>query len=716
MPGPSTRSRKRRATRRPARVGAHQTLLIEVLTEELPPKALFRLMEAFSKNIFDGLNEKNLLAAGAEPRPYATPRRLAVLVTQVLDKQPERVVERKGPAVTAGLDASGKPTPALLGFAKSCGVAVAKLGKRSGDKGEYFVYASRQKGTPLKQHLAAIVELALVKLPVPKLMRWGAGEAQFVRPVHGVILLHGNKVVPGVVLGLPSGNKTRGHRFMSKGAITIPRAGDYEKILKQQGKVVASFEGRREIIAKMLDRVAKKVAPAASWGIGKAAELEEEVTSLVEYPVVLAGKFDQAFLSVPRECLIISMQQHQKYFPLVDKQGKLLASFLFVSNMNPSDPKAVIHGNERVLRARLSDAKFFYDQDRKTSLADRVPRLAEVVYHNRLGSQLKRTQRLTKLSVAIARRLKADEILVERAASLCKADLLTEMVGEFPELQGIMGRYYLRHEDEAVEVAEAIEQHYYPRTAGGALPKQSISVCVALADKLDTLVGIYGIGLVPTGEKDPYGLRRAALGVVRILAEKSLPLDVVELLSLAASQFPDGVLAGSVAPELHGFMLERLKPYLREKNFEPDEIDAVLTPPPTRLDQVLPRLKALKEFRALPQAQALAAANKRIRNILRQAGGTPALEVNVNQLTEPAERKLSKAVQKLEGRVAPLIKAGNYAETLKRLAGLRPVVDEFFDKVMVMVDDSAVRHNRLALLNRLSNLFLNVADISRLQG
>jgi glycyl-tRNA synthetase beta chain len=462
--------------------------------------------------------------------------------------------------------------------------------------------------------------------------------------------------------------------------------------------------------------VAKKVAPAASWGIGKAAELEEEVTSLVEYPVVLAGKFDQAFLSVPRECLIISMQQHQKYFPLVDKQGKLLASFLFVSNMNPSDPKAVIHGNERVLRARLSDAKFFYDQDRKTSLADRVPRLAEVVYHNRLGSQLKRTQRLTKLSVAIARRLKADEILVERAASLCKADLLTEMVGEFPELQGIMGRYYLRHEGEAVEVAEAIEQHYYPRTAGGALPKQSISVCVALADKLDTLVGIYGIGLVPTGEKDPYGLRRAALGVVRILAEKSLPLDVVELLSLAASQFPDGVLAGSVAPELHGFMLERLKPYLREKNFEPDEIDAVLTPPPTRLDQVLPRLKALKEFRALPQAQALAAANKRIRNILRQAGGAPALEVNVNQLTEPAERKLSKAVQKLEGRVAPLIKAGNYAETLKRLAGLRPVVDEFFDKVMVMVDDSAVRHNRLALLNRLSNLFLNVADISRLQG
>ena len=716
MPSSPIRSRKRRATARPSRGGSHRPLLIEVLTEELPPKALSRLIEAFSKNIVDGLIEKNLLAPGAEPCPYATPRRLAVLVTKVLDKQLERVVERKGPAVAAGLDASGQPTPALLGFAKSCGVSVAKLGKRSGDKGEYFVYASRQKGERLERYLAAIVESALVNLPVPKLMRWGAGEVQFVRPVHGIILLHGKKVLPGVVLGLPSGDKTHGHRFLSHGAITISRAGDYEKILKHKGKVIASFEVRREMIVKMLDRAAKKVGRHANWRIGKNAELEEEVTSLVEHPVVLAGQFDQEFLSVPRECLIISMQQHQKYFPLADKSGKLLAFFLFVSNMNPSNPKAVIQGNERVLRARLFDAKFFYDQDRKTSLADRVPRLADVVYHHQLGSQLKRTQRLSKLSVAIARHLKADEILVERAASLCKADLLTDMVGEFPELQGIMGRYYSRHEGEAAEVAAAIEQHYYPRTAGGVLPKHPIAVCVALADKLDTLAGIYGIGLVPTGEKDPYGLRRAALGVVRILAEKSLPLDVLELLSLAASQFPDGVITGSVASDLHVFMLERLKPYLREKKFKPDEIDAVLAPPPTRLDQVLPRLEALKKFRALPQAEALAAANKRIRNILRQAGGVPALEVNVNQLSEPAERKLSEAVQKLERRVAPLIKAGNYTETLKHLAGLRPVVDEFFDKVMVMVDDAAVRHNRLALLNRLSNLFLHVADISRLQS
>ncbi len=689
-------------------------LLIELLTEELPPRALARLMEAFSRGIFEGLKEKNFLAGAAESRPYATPRRLAVVISDVLDKQPDRVVERKGPAVTTGLDAAGNPTPALLGFAKSCGVDVAKLARRPGDKGEYFVYSSKQKGEPLKQHLATVVETTLKKLPIPKVMRWGDGEAQFVRPVHGVILLHGNKVVPGTVLGLKSSNKTLGHRFLSKGLITIKQAKDYEKILKQSGKVIASFGARREVIAKALDAAAKKIA--ASWNLGKSADLVDEVTSLVEYPVVLAGSFDMAFLDVPKECLIISMQQHQKYFPLVDKDGKLLPRFLFVSNMKAANPKEIVHGNERVLRARLSDARFFYDQDRKQRLADRLPRLANVVYHNKLGSQLERAQRLEKLSGKIAQLLKADRAHAERAAQLCKADLLTEMVGEFPELQGIMGRYYAKYDHEPTVVADAVEQHYWPRTAGGELPKQPIAVCVALAEKLDTLVGIYGIGLVPTGEKDPFGLRRAALGVARILVEKSLALDVKDLLTSARSQFPNGVIADGVAQDLHGFMLERLKPYLKEKGFEPDEIDAVVSLAPTRLDQVLPRLKALKEFRALPEGQALAAANKRIRNILRQAGGSPAGEVDTGRLAEPAERKLSEAVQTLEAQVAPLFKVGNYTEALKRLAGLRPAVDEFFDKVMVMADDPAVRQNRLALLNRLSNLFLNVADISRLQS
>ncbi|HSW53288.1 MAG TPA: glycine--tRNA ligase subunit beta, partial [Sulfuricaulis sp.] len=429
-------------------------LLVELLTEELPPRALARLMETFSRNLFEGLKEKNFLAAAAEAKAYATPRRLAVLIPQVLDKQPDRQVERKGPALASALDAGGRPTPALIGFAKSCGVELAKLEKRAGDKGEYFVYSSRQKGESLKQHLAGIVEAALKKLPIPKLMRWGAGEAQFVRPVHGVMLLHGNKLVPGTVLGLKSGNKTLGHRFLSKGLITIKQARDYEKTLKQSGKVIAAFDARRETIVKALDAAAKKLG--ASWNLGKGDELVGEVTSLVEFPVVLAGGFDPAFLEVPKECLVISMQQHQKYFPLADKEGKLLPRFLFVSNMQAANPKEIIHGNERVLRARLSDARFFYDQDRKQRLADRLPRLANVVYHNKLGSQLERVQRLEKLAGRIAQLLKADRAHAERAAQLCKADLLTEMVGEFPELQGIMGRYYARYDHEPTVVADAV--------------------------------------------------------------------------------------------------------------------------------------------------------------------------------------------------------------------------------------------------------------------
>ncbi|MDH3310799.1 MAG: glycine--tRNA ligase subunit beta [Gammaproteobacteria bacterium] len=691
-------------------------LLIEILTEELPPKALSHLMEAFSRNLFEGLKERNFLANGAVPVAYATPRRLAVLVSQVLEKQPDQVVERKGPAVAAGLEAAGRPSPALIGFAKSCGVEPAKLAIASSEKGEYFVFRSKQNGELLKSHLTSLVESALKKLPVPKLMRWGDGEAQFVRPVHGVILLHGKKVVPGTVLGQKSGNKTRGHRFLSRGEITLKQAKDYEKILKQSGKVLASFTARREVIRKALDACAKKTASGAAWNLGKSEELIEEVTSLVEFPVVLAGGFDKAYLELPKECLIITMQQHQKYFPLADKSGKLLAQFLFVSNMKATSPKEIIHGNERVLRARLSDAQFFFNQDRKHKLADRLPRLANVVYHNKLGSQLERVQRMEKLAGKIASMLKADRAHAERAAQLSKVDLLTDMVGEFPELQGVMGRYYALHDREPTVVADAVEQHYWPRTAGGELPKHPVAICLALADKLDTLVGIYGIGLVPTGEKDPFGLRRAALGVVRLLVEKSLPLSVTDLLLQARSQFPNGVIADGIVQDLHVFMLERVKPYLREQGFEADEIEAVVSLTPSRLDQVLPRLRALKKFRVLPEGQALAAANKRIRNILRQAGGTPPDKVDTALLTEPAEQKLAEAVRTLEAQVAPLFKAGDYAEALKRLAGLRPTVDEFFDKVMVMVDEAGVRHNRLALLNRLSNLFLNVADISRLQS
>jgi len=680
-----------------------ESLLIELLTEELPPKSLKRLNEAFEQSLYDFLSDAMLLTTDSKSAVFATPRRLAVRFTAVLTKQPDRDSTRQGPKADA-------PAQAVEGFARGLGVSVKELEIKEGR----YCRTIKVKGELATKLISEIVNRSLKALPIPKTMRWGDGEAQFVRPVHGVILLHGNKIVPGTVLGLKSGNKTLGHRFLSKGLITIKHAKDYEKTLKQSGNVIASFDARREVITKALDATAKKLD--ASWNLGKSDELVGEVTSLVEYPVALVGSFDPAFLEVPKECLIISMQQHQKYFPLADKEGKLLPRFLFVSNMKPANPKEIVHGNERVLRARLSDAKFFYDQDRKQRLADRLSRLANVVYHNKLGSQLERVQRLEKLSGKIAQLLKADRAHAERAAQLCKADLLTEMVGEFPELQGIMGRYYAKYDHEPSVVADAIEQHYWPRTAGGELPKQPIAICVALADKLDTLVGIYGIGLVPTGEKDPFGLRRAALGVVRILVENSLALDVKDLLASARSQFPNGVIADGIVQDLQIFMLERLKPYLREKGFEPDEIDAVVILAPTRLDQVLPRLKALKEFRALPEAQALSAANKRIRNILRQAGGTSSDKVDAGRLTEPAERKLSEAVQILEAQVAPLFKAGNYTEALKRLAGLRPAVDEFFDKVMVMVDDVAVRDNRLALLNRLGNLFLNVADISRLQS
>jgi glycyl-tRNA synthetase beta chain len=694
------------------------TLLVEILTEELPPKALARLMEAFSHALFEGLKDKHFLPPEAEFTPFATPRRLAVLISGVLAKQADRVVERKGPALASALDASGQPTPALLGFAKSCGADVSKLERQAGEKGDYFVYRAKQKGEPLKNHLAAIVEAALKKLPVPKTMRWGAGEAQFVRPVHGVILLHGKKVVPGTVLGLKSGNKTRGHRFLSTGMLTIRNAQDYGKVLKQQGKVIASFETRRETIASALDSAAHKAGKGVRWDLGKSADLVDEVTSLVEYPVVLAASFDKAFLAVPKECLIISMQQHQKYFPLADASGRLLPNFLFVSNMKATNPKDIIHGNERVLRARLSDARFFFDQDRKTKLDERVPRLANVVYHNKLGSQLERVQRIEKLAGEIAPLIQADPKVARRAAYLCKADLLTDMVGEFPELQGIMGEYYAFHDGEA-HAAVAIREHYLPRYAGDALPSSAESISVALADKLDTLAGMFGIGLIPTGDKDPFGLRRQALGVIRILIEraKMLPsLDVVDLLQRACGHFPHDVLADSVAQDLHQFMLERLKPYLRDKLFEADEIDAIVSLDPTRFDQVLPRLKALQAFRALPQAEALAAANKRIRNILKQAGGTPAATVDPALLREPAEQQLAKEVEALRAQVQPLFSAGDYAAALKALASLRPAVDEFFDKVMVMAEDTALRHNRLALLTNLSNLFLGAADISKLQG
>lgn len=695
-----------------------ESLLVELLTEELPPSSLKRLSEAFASGVTEGLKEKHFLDAHSKPEPFASPRRLAVRVSGVAAKQPDRTVERKGLPVQMGLDAYGQPTQALLGFARSCGVDASKLERRKDEKNEYFLYRSKQKGEPLVNHLSTIVETSLKKLPVAKLMRWGSGEVQFVRPAHGVILLHGSTVVPGSVFGLKSGNKTIGHRFLSKGGVTVKRAADYEKTLEKQGAVVASFEKRREGIVRDLDKAAAKLGKGAAWRLGKDKEMDlvDEVAGIVESPRVYVGKVDSSFLDLPRECLIVSMQQHQKYFPVKDGNGKLLPKFLFVSNTHPADARQIIRGNERVLRARLADARFFYDQDRKTKLEDRVERLKNVVYHNKLGSQYDRVLRVKKLAVEIARKVGAAVEWVERAAYLSKADLLTEMVGEFPELQGVMGNYYAYHDHEDPHVATAILEHYLPRHAGDALPLSQDSLSLALADKLDTLVGIYGIGLIPTGEKDPFGLRRHALGIVRILVERrNLPsLDILELLRFSRDCFPAGVLADGVVSNLYVFMLERLKSLLREKGYAPDEIDAVLALNPTQLDQVLRRLEAIKQFRALPESMALSVANKRIRNILRQAKVTFDGVANATLLKEEAEKDLYREVMDTRQIVDTKFDSSQYAESLVALARLRPFVDRFFDKVLVNVDDPDIRQNRLRLLGELDHLMNRVADISKL--
>jgi glycyl-tRNA synthetase beta chain len=699
------------ATKKIAKAPASDTLLVELLTEELPPKSLKRLAEAFANGVVDGLKEKFLIGADAKIERFATPRRLSVRISHVLAKQADRTVERKGPSIQAGFDANGQPTPALAGFARSCGVEVTKLERRKDEKGEYVVFVSRQKGEPLATHLAPVVEAALKKLPVAKLMRWGSGEAQFVRPVHGVIFLHGAKVVPGTVLGLKSGNKTLGHRFLGKGELVIKRAADYEKLLAKQGSVVASFEDRRETIVRELDKAAGKLGKGVVWRLGKEMDLVDEVTSIVESPRVYVGGFDEAFLDVPRECLVVSMQQHQKYFPVADAVGKLLARFLFVSNMQPTDASQIIHGNERVLRARLSDAKFFYDQDRKTTLADRVTRLGQVVYHNKLGSQLERVQRIQKIATDIARLLNADVTAVERAAYLCKADLLTDMVGEFPELQGIMGRYYALHDGETPAVADAIAQHYLPRVAGGVLPQEAVAACVALADKLDTLAGMFGIGQQPTGDKDPFGLRRAALGVIRIVIEKKLPLSLGDLVNVAFSHQPLNITQAH--NELATFVFERLHGYLRETGYSAQEIDTVLPARPARLAEIPVVLDAVKNFQRLPEAADLAAANKRIVNIIRKAGAENT-NADLSVLVEPAERALFEAMQALRPEVEARFQARDYTAALQLLARLKQPVDAFFDKVMVMAEDVRVRDNRLALLGDLKALMNRVADISKL--
>jgi len=706
-----------------------KSLLVELLTEELPPKALSTFDLNFYSSVFDDLKKLGFVAPTVVPRHFATPRRLAVVIPRVRDKQSEQSIERRGPAVNAGLDANGNPTSALLGFAKSCGVAVEALQRTKDAKGEYFVFRTAKPGEPLERHLAGIVQTALEKLPIPKVMRWGDNDAQFVRPVHGLVMLHGERVVPGIVFGLNSGRRTRGHRFAGKDEIIFKNADEYEARLRKDGMVVANFETRKSQVEKELRSRAARLG-ASLGALEEIAFLLDEVTALIEQPSIYLGEFDRAFLEVPEECLVLTLRQNQKYFPLFTKDGRLLSKFLIVSNIRVPSPGEIVAGNERVLRARLADAKFFYDQDRKTRLEARVPKLAGVVYHGKLGNQLERVKRIQLLAGMIAREIGADPTPAERAAWLSKADLLTEMVGEFPELQGIMGRYYALHDTEPAQVADAIEAHYRPRFAGDTLPQDNVGAAVALADKLDALAGLFGIGQIPTGDKDPFGLRRAALGVVRILIERSLPLNVMKLSEKAQSGFA-GKTSTDVSMNLYAFLMDRLRPYLRERAYTPDEIDAVLAINPTRLDQILPRLDAVKRFRALPEGLALSAANKRIRNILRQAfpnlhlgsdgyetrqSGNVGIARNSALLREDAERTLDRELGSAISDLEPLLRERDYVAALKRLATLRPTVDDFFDRVMVMVDDDTLRNNRLALLRDLGNLFLRIADVSRLQS
>jgi glycyl-tRNA synthetase beta chain len=689
------------------------TLLIELLTEELPPKSLAKLGLSFREQMQKALSEAGFIEAGNAGRWFATPRRLALQFDECLESQPDRVIEKKGPAVASGVGADGTATKALEGFMRSAGVEFSQLEKQSDPGGksgaEYFVARIKKTGGRIDEHVAGMAEAALKKLPVAKLMRWGAGETQFVRPVHGLVMMHDGRIIHGQVLGLASRNVTRGHRFMSVGVIDIPRAEDYEALLEKQGKVIASFDKRRAMIVEQLDRAAGQLA----WLRDDA--LLDEVTALVEFPAVYEAQFEPEFLAVPQECLILTMKANQKYFPLMDGD-KLTHRFLVVSNMKVSDPANIITGNARVVRPRLSDAKFFFETDKKTPLSARIGKLSRVIYHNKLGTQGERVDRLVKLAAKIAQRLGADVSQAERAALLAKADLVTDMVGEFPELQGIMGRYYALADGEPAAVADAIQAHYQPRFNGDALPQGHVACAVALADKLDALIGFFGIGQVPTGDKDPFGLRRAALGVLRILMEAPLPLALPELIGDAAAGFAPELLVGEWRTASADFFRERLRHMLRDAGHDHKAVDAVLALDPARIDQVPARLAAVKAFAALPEAEALAAANKRVGNILKKVDGKVEPRFEYSLLKEVAEQALASALIPVGAEAESAFNGGDYTASLLALAKLKKPVDTFFDDVMVNAEDAALRANRLGLLATLHQAMNRVADISKLSS
>lgn len=691
-------------------------LLVELFVEELPPKDLKRFGEAFAATLFAGLKTRGLATDHSATTSYATPRRLAVHVSAVRAQADDRAVSLKLMPVSVGLAADGQPTPALLKKLASVGAdasVLPQLKRQPDGKAEALFYDSLVKGPMLAEGLQGALDEALAGLPIRKVMQYqlddGWSSVNFVRPVHGLVALHGADVVPLRAFGLVSGRETRGHRFEAAiEPVVLQDADHYARQLEDQGAVIASFAARHAEIVRQLDHAAKQ---QGLQPIDDAALLDE-VTALVERPNVLLCRFEPEFLDVPQECLILTMKANQKYFPLLDAAGKLTNQFLVVSNIRPADASRVTGGNERVVRPRLADAKFFYDQDRKKSLADRVGGLDKVVYHGKLGSQGERVQRVRAIAVGIARQLGADVAQADRAALLAKADLLTDMVGEFPELQGIMGGYYARHDREADEVALAIEDHYKPRFAGDELPRGPIGEIVALADKLETLVGLFGIGQLPTGDKDPFALRRHALGVIRLLSERQLALPLDKLLHDAAQAFGDKITDASAA--LSDFIYERLAGALREQGATAQQVDAVLSLRPKELGDVGKKLAAVRAFAALPESESLAAANKRVSNILKKADGDVAEQVDAALFTDPAEKALHAALVEIERIARPAFDRRDFTASLQALAALKAPVDAFFDQVMVNADDPKIRVNRLGLLAILRSAMNRVADLSRL--
>ena len=685
-------------------------LLVEIGTEELPPKALRRMRDALQSSLHTLLDENRL--AHGDSHAYATPRRLAVIIRDVPVAQPDRDVTKRGPALKAAFDADGKPTKPAEGFARSCGVTVGELEELQTDKGSWLVYHSTETGQSSSEVIPALIEKALKTLPMPKRMRWGNSDIEFVRPLHWVVLLFGDEAISANVLGVSSDRYSRGHRFHHNEAIAITAADTYVQTLERDGMVAVDMEQRRESIRTQVTEAGAALGGQALID----AALLDEVTALVEWPVAISGSYDPHFLEVPAEALISSMQDHQKYFPVIDAQGKLLPHFITVANIASKDPEQIKAGNERVIRARLEDAVFFWNQDRKQSLHSRAAQLDGMTFQKKLGSLGDKQTRIATIATALAGTLGFNVEQVQRAAALCKCDLLTSMVFEFPDLQGIMGRYYALHDGEDDGVANALDEQYQPRFAGDTLPDSGTGQALAIAERLDTLVGIFAIGQTPTGDKDPFGLRRSALGLLRILIEKQLDLDLRSFIDSTANIFPADLNAVSIGDALFSFMMDRLRAWYLDAGYDVHVFEAVLARQPSRPLDFDQRMRAVRAFRELPEADSLAAANKRIRNILRKAATDIPAGYDPALLQEPAEQALAAALQTLDTQTQPLFKQRDYTNALCQLAALQTPVDAFFDNVMVMADDVALRDNRLALLQALSELFLQVADISLLQG